>query len=502
MSLYDAWDAKRGKGAQESPAAPGAPARLPPGEIGTPYGTKALEAESDAVRGAPQGTRNDQLNRSAFAVLQLAAAGHLVEQDALDHLAAAARLNGLTGMEIMRTISSAKTGAARNPRVKVPDPNESPPALPRVAFDPGMPVVARPGTPVHMEFRQGKPVDPTPYLVVDDAEATWPVIPPAIDWHELWADERGEEWIIEPLLAVGRGTAIYSEPKVGKSLICLELAVAVSMGRAVLGDKPDRPYTVLYVDFENDPRGDVRERLQAMGYGPDDLGNLHYLSFPALSALDSAQGGHELMFAVEHYGAEVVVIDTVSRAIAGPENDNDTWLQFYRSTGLKLKQARVALIRLDHAGKDATKGQRGGSAKAGDVDMVWRLSKVTETTYRLDCEMKRMEIAAEMLTLTLHRKSMPLRHEADALGWRGSAEAKRDELIKLFNEAGMPLTSNSRREAERIIKAHKEANPGFKGARGETLQRILDFRAVSRSDTKIISEGVSEASGHAETGAE
>src|SRR5699024_7633552 len=127
---------------------------------------------------------------------------------------------------------------------------------------------------------------------------------------------------------------------------------------------------------------DVRARLQAMGHGPGDLENLCYLSFPTMGGLDSETGSNELMAAVQGYDCEVVVIDTVSRSVTGDENENDTWLSFYRHTGLKLKQAGVSLIRLDHTGKDETKGQRGGSAKVGDVDAVWRMSRVTDDTYQ------------------------------------------------------------------------------------------------------------------------
>src|SRR5690606_39391706 len=59
----------------------------------------------------------------------------------------------------------------------------------------------------------------------------------------------------------------------------------------------DRPRKVLYVVFENDPRGDIRSRLEDMGYGPDQLDRLVYLSFPQLSALDSPTGGAQLMAA-------------------------------------------------------------------------------------------------------------------------------------------------------------------------------------------------------------
>src|SRR4029453_14207866 len=122
-------------------------------------------------------------------------------------------------------------------------------------------------------------------------------------------------------------------------------------------------------------------RRHPQGYGPDDLDHLDYLSFPTMAALNSAQGGAELIAAVNAYGSEVVVIDTVSRAIDGEENSNDTWLAFYLHTGLQLKQLGVSMIRLDHSGKDESKGMRGGSAKAGDVDAFWLLPRLTDTKY-------------------------------------------------------------------------------------------------------------------------
>jgi uncharacterized protein YndB with AHSA1/START domain len=96
-----------------------------------------------------------------------------------------------------------------------------------------------------------------------------------------------EEWIVEPLLPARRMIALYSAPKAGKSLLMLEIAVAIARGTEVLGATPDRPRRVLYVDFENDPRGDVRTRLEAMDVGPDQLDNLCYLTFPSLAKFDT-----------------------------------------------------------------------------------------------------------------------------------------------------------------------------------------------------------------------
>lgn len=255
---------------------------------------------------------------------------------------------------------------------------------------------------------------------------------PKIDWTTLWADTQEEEWIAEPLLAARRLVALYSAPKVGKSLLMLEIAAGIANGRSIFGYPAHKPRRTLYVDFENDPRGDIRTRLIDMEYKPEELDNLIVLSFPNMKGLDSEKGSNELMAAVKAYDCEIVVIDTVSRAIDGEENVNDTWLAFYRHTGLKLKQAGIALIRLDHSGKDESKGQRGGSAKSGDIDAVWRLAKDSEDLYTLTCEAQRFPISET--EITLRRLETPLRHEVVGNPY----QEKRDNLIKSLKDKKVP----------------------------------------------------------------
>ena len=272
---------------------------------------------------------------------------------------------------------------------------------------------------------------------------------PILDWQALWADTTEEEWIVEPLLAKRRLVALYSAPKVGKSLLMLELAAGIASGRPVLGNSATQPLAVLYVDFENDPRGDIRTRLEAMGYGPSDLERLCYLSFPTLAKLDTRQGADELMAAIEEYGCQVVVIDTVSRSVQGDENENDTWLNFYRHTGLRLKQAGIAMIRLDHSGKDESKGQRGGSAKSGDVDAVWRLSSLSEESFRLSCEAHRFPITEQVVDL--QRVEDPvLRHKRDM----DARKKATDEIIGKLAKAGVPRDGSvSGRAAIKMLRA-------------------------------------------------
>lgn len=199
--------------------------------------------------------------------------------------------------------------------------------------------------------------------------------PQPIDWDEFWlAEESESEFIIEPLFARGRQTDLYAKAKAGKSLLVLDMVAAAVTGRSVLG-QPARPsIRVVYLDLEMTP-GDLRERLIDLGYGPDDdLSGLIYYPLPNLPPLDTDLGGEMVADLTAAHRADLVVIDTITRVVAGEENSADTYRNFFKYTGQRLKAMGVALARLDHMGKEEGLGPRGSSAKVEDVDAVYRLS--------------------------------------------------------------------------------------------------------------------------------
>ncbi|MEU4244045.1 bifunctional DNA primase/polymerase [Actinoplanes sp. NPDC026619] len=79
------------------------------------YATAALTAEADRVAAAPVGSRNDTLNRAAFALGRLVGAGLLDQGDVVRELDAAARRAGLGRAEVRRTIRSGLTAGRRMP---------------------------------------------------------------------------------------------------------------------------------------------------------------------------------------------------------------------------------------------------------------------------------------------------------------------------------------------------------------------------------------------------
>jgi hypothetical protein len=127
------------------------------------------------------------------------------------------------------------------------------------------------------------------------------------------------------------------------------------------------------MDYEMQ-QAQLHERLTAMGYNKDsDLTRLHYASLPPIASLDKPEGAKQICDLARACQAELVIIDTFSRAVEGAENEADTVRNFYRWTAINLKQEGRSLLRIDHAGKDIAKGARGTSAKNDDVDLVWQM---------------------------------------------------------------------------------------------------------------------------------
>lgn len=87
------------------------------GEIVHPdrYASVALTAEADRVARAPVGTRNDTLNRAAFALGRLVGAGLLDAAAVIDELTTAGRWAGLGRAETTRTIRSGLRAGIRQP---------------------------------------------------------------------------------------------------------------------------------------------------------------------------------------------------------------------------------------------------------------------------------------------------------------------------------------------------------------------------------------------------
>ena len=269
------------------------------------------------------------------------------------------------------------------------------------------------------------------------------------------ADHKEEDWLIPDLLARGRGHALYAEAKAGKSYVALNaIAAAAIPGHTAWTNLPaGERITVVYLDYEM-TKADLKERLEEFGYGPtDDYSRFIYVGAMSFgSDLDSSEGGEALVAFAKECGADLVAVDTMSRAVRGDENLTDTVRAFFKYTGGPLKDAGIATLRLDHAGKDKEKGQRGASGKNDDVDVVWRLDRKLEGT-ELTCTHKRISWVTDKVVIRRSEDEdgvVTLRRSDDAGLYPAGVKDKAAEM----DGAGVPLDCSTRKVREYGVKGY------------------------------------------------
>lgn len=301
-------------------------------------------------------------------------------------------------------------------------------------------------------------------------ESTNPFIVSLVDWSLLLSSNRTQQdWFCEPILASGRGHSLYSQAKVGKSYFTLPMAAKCSQGEAWLSMPEQEPRHILYADHEM-TESDLWERIQDFGYdAKSDLSHLHYCLLPASEGLDTLQGGRDLVEAALDLKCELVIIDTLSRALEGEENSADSLRRFYKYTGQKLKTHKITMLRLDHSGKDEVKGTRGTSAKADDVDIVSRIRRLNDEQIEIQVTHTRIGWMPNRTKISVIRGADGVvRHTLDSNLNQFSDSAKEDAtMLKLIGcdratshrkaslmaeEAGIDMTQLRVREALRYIK--------------------------------------------------
>jgi len=328
-------------------------------------------------------------------------------------------------------------------------------------------------------------------VVVPELEPTAP--PRFIDWEDFWAKDRTEaEWALEDVLARGRGHSIYARHGTGKSLFtlwaCIEMVKA--------------GYVVIYADWEMG-EDDLYERLSDMGYGPDtDFSRLRYLMIPDLAPLNTHEGGQQVGAMVDEVQLTwpecnvAVVIDTISRAVVGEENSNDTIQGFYRHTGIELKRRAVTWVRLDHAGHEGSHA-RGASAKGDDVDVVWKLT-LTDDGIELKSDKRRMGWVPERVAFRIMTEPLLSYAKVD-----GSWPAGTHEVARLLDELRVPVDAGMRSAKTALSSAGK----GRRGVVVTAAQRYRRSVLKAREETSghtpghtgtHLSGGVSHISGHTE----
>ncbi len=289
-----------------------------------------------------------------------------------------------------------------------------------------------------------------------ETNGEWVPPTPLVDWVEAYGcGDDPARWLAEPLLPAAGAVAIFAKGGTGKSLLALWLAAGLATGRGPAG--PAEPIEVLYLDYEM-TLDTVVERLEDMGYAePEGLAHLHYASLPSLAPLDTAEGGRAVVEMAGRLGVALVVVDTFGRAVNGEEDKADTVRAWYRWTGQLLKTAGIAFLRIDHAGKDVARGQRGTSAKNDDVDIVWEMTAREHGEFLLRATKRRVSWVDERVVLRQTSVDGVLAYHWD--GGTTTYLAGTKDVAEMLDKLGAAVDI-SRREAMILLRdnGHGRAN--------------------------------------------
>lgn len=439
-------------GAKGTDSGPGAT----PAELDR-YVAAAVRGVLDDLRKATEGERNTVLNASAYRLGRFVSGANLDEGAAYAWLEHVAREIGLETGETGRTIRS--------------------------GLDAGK---ADPFTLAGNDYRTSPATAGLEYVDHEDQDHAGAELPRPLDWSIVLSDETPDvDWLIPDLIERGRLHALFAPSKSHKSLIVQYLCAELAQSEPVV-----------YLDFENS-RADLKLRFgpRGMDRSAADLANLLYFQFPGLSALDTAAGGAQLEAMAAEYRPALVIIDTTSRVIRGGENDSDTFRALYRHALVRLKALGIAVLRIDHAGKDVALGQRGSSAKSDDVDTVWLLVKQGDETFSLRCTHQRSGNHPELVTL--HKRLDPLRFERlDGVAHVGR-KLTTVELAKELDRLGLPLDVGRDRAypvlAASGVRVTKRETLAAIQYRQETVEREKEAAALTLDVSDLASSPASSS---------
>ena len=309
--------------------------------------------------------------------------------------------------------------------------------------------------PMPDEYWQALGLDPE--VRHDDAPSVEP--PPAVlDRHDPRilpfftfaeaAPRLNADDFVEGLLVRRSMCVVYGASNSGKTFFMTDLALHVAAGRPWRGRAVEQGF-VLYLALEGGLGIQNRIAAWKLHYGLGDY-DLPFVVVPiSINLLDPGEDAAAVVYTIRavaaHYGVEpaLVVIDTLSRAMAGGnENAAEDMTRLISTGDLIRQQVAACLAWIHHSGKDEARGARGHSSLRAATDT--EIEVTAEGHDRLAVITKQRDLPVE--------GEFPFRLESIELG---------------INERGKPVTSAV--PVEPIDDAPKRAKGAVK-IKGQALQ--------------------------------
>ena len=203
------------------------------------------------------------------------------------------------------------------------------------------------------------------------------------------------DWTWEDILAAGILAAIVSKPKVGKSTLIYELAVAVAHGWIFLGRNTKRGNVLILAVEEH--RRDVKRRLRNLGVNQPDT--IHVYAGPLSDSPDTIQA---IAAFIKQHAIGLVIIDTLNSFWSVTDENNAAEVTKAIKPLLQLARDSGAIVLLLHHSRKAEGGHgdeiRGSGALFSLLDVAMILKRdAVDTQRRLTIISRYAESPPELL---------------------------------------------------------------------------------------------------------
>ena len=387
---------------------------------GTRYGLQALDNECQAILSAADGAKHDTLNRAAFSIGGLVAAGELAEGPALHALASA--LAGIASRCEDYPAAQKTLGAAF--RAGMAKPRAAPaPMIRRTIVEEYAPTQPEPPpldqAPDHWSA-EPDPEPPAPEVerVASDAPSAGL---PLVYFEDVEPALTGEDFL-EGVLIRAAMSVFYGPSNCGKTFFACDLALHVAYGKTWNGREVTQG-GVIYCAMEG--AHGIRNRVTAWArhYGLEGAPIPFAIIPVALNLQDPEADTSRLIEAIETAAAKMgqpvalVVMDTLSRAMAGGNENSPEDMGALVMNSDRIRQATGAHVAwIHHSGKDQAQGARGHSLLRAATDTEIEISRLDANSPSTARVTKQRELEIDgVWTFSLERVELGKNHRGKAV---------------------------------------------------------------------------------------
>jgi hypothetical protein len=183
-------------------------------------------------------------------------------------------------------------------------------------------------------------------------------------------------YLLKGLISPAEISLWVGPPKCGKSFLLLHVAYMLSLGRSVFGRRV-KATQVLYVAAEGE--GGIANRIRALRIRYGNSPSFHFIAQPA-DLLHKAGHLKEMKLAAAGVEAQLIVLDTLSRLMAGGDENAPGDMGMFIANVTELRHDTGAHVTIVHHGTKSSNGSspRGHGSLTGADDALVEVVKLPD----------------------------------------------------------------------------------------------------------------------------